>query len=181
MTWESLIKSRCMSAWWWLAPRLTLEYHNQTGISFTNARNYRHRNKIYVLTSLLKQIYSQPTFCTWIYCTVNTVCHSCCHHCEFTSRGTHEQQCCYRRFKLTSQLLQLIEWKNVTQTNQRHDMGLSSWLRLQLNRVSMSFLCEWVSSETRSGSKSSLKSSLKSRLIVNMVPGHQAQGCDYCN
>ena len=51
---ESRSKSRYRSARWWLAPRLTFEYHNQTGICFTNTRNYCHRNKIYVFTSLLK-------------------------------------------------------------------------------------------------------------------------------
>ena len=85
-----------------IAPRLTFEYHNQI---FT--KNYCHRNKIYVLTSLLKQIYLQPAVCARIYCTVNTVCHSCCHHREFTSWHTHEQRCCYFRFEMTSQLLPL--------------------------------------------------------------------------
>ena len=102
---ESRSKPRCRSARWWLAPRLTFEYHNQTGICFTNTRNYCHRNNIYVLTSLLKQIYLQPTVCARIYCTVNTACHSCCHHREFTSWRTHERQCCYCGFEMTSQLL----------------------------------------------------------------------------
>ena len=80
--------ARCRSARWWLSPRLTFEYHNQTGICFTNTRNYSHRNKIYVLTSLLKQIYLQLAEFARIHCTVNTMCHSCCHHCEFTSWRT---------------------------------------------------------------------------------------------
>ena len=104
---ESRSKSRYRSARWWLAPRLTFEYHNQTGICFTNTRNYCHRNKIYVFTSLLKQIYLQPAACARIYCTVNTACHSCCHHREFTSWRTHERQCCYCGFEMTSQLLPL--------------------------------------------------------------------------
>ena len=54
---KSRSESRCRSARWWLAPRLSSEYHNRTDICFTNTRNYCHRNKIYVLTSLLKQIY----------------------------------------------------------------------------------------------------------------------------
>ena len=100
-------KSRYRSARWWLAPRLTFEYHNQTGICFTNTRNYCHRNKIYVLTSLLKQIYLQSAECARIYCTVNMVCHSCYHHREFTSRRTHEQRCGDCGFEMTSQLLPL--------------------------------------------------------------------------
>ena len=104
---ESRSKSRYRSARWWLAPRLTFEYHNQTGICFTNTRNYCHRNKIYVFTSLLKQIYLQLAACARIYCTVNTACHSCCHHREFTSRRTHEQRCGDCGFEMTSQLLPL--------------------------------------------------------------------------
>ena len=42
-----------------------------------------------------------------MYCTVNMVCHSCCHHREFTSWRTHEHQCCYCGFEMTSQLLPL--------------------------------------------------------------------------
>ena len=98
-----------------------------------------------MLTSLLKQIYLQPTVCARIYCTVNTVCHSCCHHREFTSRRTHERQCCYCGFEMTSQLLPNVdfEWKDVTQTKQRRDMRLTSWLTSGLNRVSTIFLCEY--------------------------------------
>ena len=54
---------------WWLPPRLTFEY--QTGICFTNIRNNCYRNKIYVLTSLPKQIYLQPALCARIYCAVS--------------------------------------------------------------------------------------------------------------
>ena len=86
---KSRSESRCRSTRWWLAPTLSSEYHNRTDICFTNTRNYCHRNKIYVLTCLLKQIYLQSTECARIYCTVNTVCHSCYHHREFTSRRTH--------------------------------------------------------------------------------------------
>ena len=63
------------------------------------------QKQIYVLTSLLKQVYLQPAICARIYCTVNTACLSCCHHREFTSWCTHERQCCYCRFEMTSQLL----------------------------------------------------------------------------
>ena len=101
---ESRSKSWCRLARWWLAPWLTLEYYNQTGICFANRRNYCHRNKIYVLTSLLKQIYLQLAACARIYCFVNMV---CCHHREFTSWRTHGQRCCYRGFEMTSQLLPL--------------------------------------------------------------------------
>ena len=151
---ESRSKSRYKSARWWLAPRLTFEYHNQTGIRFTNTRNYCHRNKIYVFTSLLKQIYLQPAACARIYCTVNTACHSCCHHREFTSWRTHD---------LHVKLLWIwddvtivaidFEWKNVTQTKQRRDMRLTSWLTSRLNRVSMIFLCEYDLTWTRTESQ----------------------------
>ena len=53
-------------------------------------------------------IYLQSAECALIYCTVNTVCHSCYHHREFTSRRTYEQRCgdC-SGFEITSQLLPL--------------------------------------------------------------------------
>ena len=104
---KSRSESRCRSARWWLAPRLSSEYHNRTDICFTNTRNYCHRNKIYVLTSLLKQIYLHLAESARTYCTVNTVCHSCYHHREFTSRRTHEQRCGDCGFEMTSQLLPL--------------------------------------------------------------------------
>ena len=64
---KSRSESRCRSARWWLAPRLSSEYHNQTDIRFTNTRNYCHRNKIYVLTSLLKQyIYNRLSVLEYI-------------------------------------------------------------------------------------------------------------------
>ena len=85
---KSRSESRCRSARWWLASRLSSEYHNRTDICLINTRNYCHRNKIYVLTSLLKQIYLQSAECARTYCTVNTVRHSCYHHREFTSRRT---------------------------------------------------------------------------------------------
>ena len=113
----------------WLEPMLTFEDHNQTVICFTNARNYCARNIIIVLTRLLKQIHLQPASCTRIYCAVNTVCDSCCHHREFTSLA----------HPWTAMLLSLIrcdvtivaidfEWKNITQTTQRRDMRRTSWL-----------------------------------------------------
>ena len=146
--------SRCRSARWWLALRLSSEYHNWTDICFTNTRNYCHRNKIYVLTSLLKQIYLQSAECARIYCTVNTVCHSCYHHREFTSRRTHEQRFGDCGFEMTSQLLPLtLSERTVTQTKQRHDMRLTSWLTLWLNRVSMIFLCEYDLTWTRTESQ----------------------------
>ena len=43
---------------------------------------------------MLRSLLKQPDVCARIYCTVNTVCHSCCHHHEFTSRRTHELRCC---------------------------------------------------------------------------------------
>ena len=91
-----------------LASRLTFEYHNQTAwYLFYKYKNYCHRNKIYVLASLLEHLYLQPTVCARIYCIVNTACHSCCHHREFTSWRTHARQCCYCGFEMTSQLLTL--------------------------------------------------------------------------
>ena len=59
------------SARWWLAPRLTFEYNKQTGICLRNTRNNCHKNKIYVLTSLLKQTYLQPALCARIYYAVS--------------------------------------------------------------------------------------------------------------
>ena len=122
-------ESRCSSARWWLAPRLTFGYHNQAGICFTNIRNCCHRSQFYVLKIILKQIHLQPTSCTRIYCAVNKVCHSFCHHREFTSCHNHEQRCCYRGFEMTSQLLLLTlsERKSHTQNNGviwdlRHDL-----------------------------------------------------------
>ena len=177
---ESRSKSWCRSARWWLAPRLSSEYHNRSDICFTNTRNYCHRNKIYVLTSLLKQIYLQSAECARIYCTVNTVCNSCYHHREFTSRRTHEQRCGDCGFEMTSQLLPLTLsartshrqsndaiYETYVMTYVATQSSLDDfplWIRLDLDP-------DRVSSETRSGSKSSLESSLKSRLLVNMTPG----------
>ena len=69
-------------AGWWLIMRLVFEYLNQTDIWFTNIRNHCHINKIYVLTSLFKEIFLTPTLCNWIY----YGCHSSCHHRKFTPR-----------------------------------------------------------------------------------------------
>ena len=71
---------------------------------FYKYNNYCHRNKIHVLTSPLKQIHLQLAMCAQIYRAVNKVCHSCCHHREFTSWRTHEQRRGYRGFEMTSQL-----------------------------------------------------------------------------
>ena len=131
---ESRSKSRYRSARWWLAPRLTFEYHNQTGICFTKTRNYCHRNKIYVLTSLLKQIYLQSAECARIYCTVNMVCHSCYHHREFTSRRTHEQRCGDCGFEMTSQLL---PWTLSERTSHRQINDAIWDLRHDLRRDSI--------------------------------------------
>ena len=46
-----------------------------------------------------------------------------------------------------------FEWKNVTQTKQRRDMRLASWLKSRLNRVSMIFLCEYDLTWTRTESQ----------------------------
>ena len=46
-----------------------------------------------------------------------------------------------------------FEWKNVTQTKQRRDMRLTSWLTSRLNRVSMIFLCEYDLTWTRTESQ----------------------------
>ena len=151
---KSRSESRCRSARWWLAPWLSSEYHNRTDICFTNTRNYCHINKIYVLTSLLKQIYLQSAECARIYCSVNTVCHSCYHHREFTSRRTHKQRCGDLLWVGDDVTIIAIdfEWKNVTQTKQRRDMRLRSWLTSWLNRVSMIFLCEYDLTWTRTES-----------------------------
>ena len=174
---KSWSESRCRSARWWLAPRLSSEYHNRTDICFTNTRNYCHRNKIYVLTSLLKQIYLQSAECARTYCTVNTVCHSitiansrpgapmnsdvaivgsrwrhnCCHWLWVKERHTDKATTRYETYVMT-----------YVATQSSLDFPL--WIRLDLDP-------DRVSSETRSGSKPSLESSLKSRLLVNMAPG----------
>ena len=152
---ESRSMPRCRSARWGLAPRLIFEYHNQTDICFTNTRNYCHRNKIYVLTSLLKQIYLQPTVCARTYCTVNTACHSCCHHREFTSWRTHERQLMLLLWIRDDVTIVVIdfEWKNFTQSKQRRDMRLTSWLTSRLKWVSMIFLCEYDLTWTRTESQ----------------------------
>ena len=72
-----------------------------------------------------------------------------------------------------------FEWKNVTQTKQRHDMRLTSWLTSRLDPslddfplwIRLDLDPDRVSSENRSVSKPSLESSLKSRLFVNTAPG----------
>ena len=140
-----------MSARWLLAPRLTFEYHNQTGICFTNTRNYCHRNQICVLTSILKQIYLQPAECARIYCTVNTG--VILNHREFPSWRTTwtTMLLLWIRDDVTIVAID-FEWKNVTQTKKRRDMGLTSWLTLRLNRVSMIFLCEYDLTWTRTES-----------------------------
>ena len=151
----SRTESRCRSDRWWLAPRLSSEYHYRTDICFTNIKHYCHRNKIYVLTSLFKQIYLQSAECARIYCTVNTVCHSCYHHREFTSRRTHECSAMWRLWVRDDVTIVAIdfEWKNPTQTKQRRDMRLTSWLTSRLNRVSMIFLCEYDLTWTRTESQ----------------------------
>ena len=147
---KSLSKSRCRSARWWLATKLTLDNHKQTGICFTNTTICCHRNKLYVLTSLPKQLYLQPAFCAWTYCTVNKVCHPCCHHPEFTSQRTHAQRCWNRGFKMTSQLLPLTFSERTSHRpsndaiwDLRYDWGHDStaswwdplWIRLVLDRT----------------------------------------------
>ena len=168
---KSRSKPRCRSARWWLAPRLTFEYHNQTGICFTNTRNYCHRNKIYVLTSLLKQIYLQSAECARIYCTVNTVCHSCYHHHKFTSRRTHEQGCGDCGFVMMSQLLPLTlsERTSHRQSNDaiwdlRHDLRRDSIESRWFSFVNMTWLgprpsLKWDS--VRVQAKSWVKSQVK--------------------
>ena len=180
-------ESRCRSARWWLAPRLSSEYHNRTDICFTNTRNYCHRNKIYVLTSLLKQIYLQSAECARTYCTVNTVCHSCYHHSEFTSE-THLWTAMWRLLWVRDDVTIVaidFEWKNVTQTKQRRDMRLTSWLTSRLNRVSMiSFVnTTWLGpgpSLKWNSVRVPAKSWVKSQVKAVSVYGPWAL-CYYCN
>ena len=148
---ESWSKSRCRSARWWLAPRLTFEYHNQTGICFTNTRNYCHRNKIYVLTSQVKQICLQPAVCANIL------------HCE---HGVSPSRIHVLAHPWKAMLLLWIgddvtivaiefEWKNLTQTKQRRDMRLTSWLTPRLSQwfsfVNTTWLGPGPSPEVRLG------------------------------
>ena len=177
---KSRSESRCRSARWWLAPRLSSEYHNRTDICFINTWNYCHRNKIYVLTSLLKQIYLQSAQCARTYCTVNTVCHACYHHREFTSRRTHEQAMwrLWLRDDVTIVAIDFI-W-----VKERHTDKATTWYETYVmtyvaTQSSLDDFPLWirldldpdrVSSGTRSGSKPSLESILKSRLLVNMAP-----------
>ena len=136
-------KSRCRSATWWLAPRLTFEYHNETGTCLINTRNYCHRNKIYVFPSLFKQIYLQRVLRTRIHCAINTVCHSCCRHREFTSWRTHKQRCCYCGLKMTSQLLPLTVNEGTSHRPSNNAIWDLCHVKSRLNRVSMIFLCEY--------------------------------------
>ena len=183
---KSRSESRCRSARWWLAPRLSSEYHNRIDICFTNTRNYCHRNKIYVLTSLLRKIYSQSAEYARIYCTVK-----CEHGVPFllSSSRIHVQahpwtamwrsivgsrwrhNCCHWLWvkerhtdKATTRYETYVMTYVATQSS-LDDFPL--WIRLDLDP-------DRVSSETRSGSKPSLESSLKSRLLVNMAPGHSS-------
>ena len=135
-------------------------------------RNCCHRNKIYVLASLLKQIYLQPAVCTRIYCTVNMVCHSCCHHREFKSWPTPEHQCCYCGFEMTSQLLPLTlnirtphRPSNDAMWDLRHDLRRDLSESRWLSFVNTTWLRPGPSL------KPSLESSLKSRPLVNTAPG----------
>ena len=102
-----------------------------------------------------KYIYNWLCVCTRIYCTVNTVCHSCCHHREFTSWRTHEKRCCYCGFEMTSQLLPLtwVKERCKDQAATRY-MRLTSWLTSWLNQVlRWFFLCEYDLTWTRTESQ----------------------------
>ena len=165
---------------------------------FTNTRNFCHRNKIYVLTSPLKQIYWQPALCAWIYCAVNKVCHSSCHHHEFTSWRTHEERCCYRGSEMTSQLLPLTlsetmscRLSNDTIWDLRHDLGHDltesrwcffvnvTWLgpgpSLKWDSVRVQAK-SWVKSQVKSVSEYCPRAQLAFR---NHSP-HMAPGCCSC-
>ena len=87
-----------------------------------------------------KYIYNWPCVLEYIM-----VCHSCCHHREFTSWCTHEERCCYRGFEMTSQLLPLILSERTPHRISKRDMRLT----LRLNQVSMIFLCEYDLTWTR--------------------------------
>ena len=65
---ESRRKSCCGLTRWWFVPRLPLEYLLRSVISFINIIQYSFRNKIRVLTSIFKQIFSCPVLCNPIYC-----------------------------------------------------------------------------------------------------------------
>ena len=176
---KSRSESRCRSARWWLAPRLSSEYHSRTDICFTNTRNYCHRNKIYVLTSLLKQIYLQSAECARIYCTVNTE-----HGVSFlvSPSRIHVQAHPWTvmwRLWVRDDVTIVAIW-----VKERHTDKATTWYETYVmtyvaTQSSLDDFPLWirldldpdrVSSETRSGSKPSLESSLKSRLLVNMAP-----------
>ena len=70
---ESRSKSRCRSARWWLAPRLTFGYCNQSCICFTNTRNYCHWNK-YMCWHVFSNKYIYNRLCVLQYIVLWTQC-----------------------------------------------------------------------------------------------------------
>ena len=181
---KSRSESRCRSARWWLAPRLSSEYHNRTEICFTNTRNYCYRNKISVYSQVLsnKYIYNRLSvleyIVLWTRCVILVIPiansrpgaptnsdvaivgsrwrHNCCHWLWMKERHTDKATTRYETYVMTY----------VATQSSLDEFPL--WIRLDLDP-------DRVSSETRSGSKPSLESSLKSRLLVNMAP---VTGCD---
>ena len=129
------------------------------------------------MSSLLKQSYWQPGLCPRIYYAVNRhgVSSSRIH---VLAQPWTAMLLSWNRGDVTIVAID-SEWKTITQTKQRRDMRLTSWLRSRLN-PSLDDFPWWiqldldpggVSSETRSGSKPRLKWIIKSRLTVNMAPG----------
>ena len=180
---ESQSKSRCRSARWWLAPRLTFESQPNWYLFYKYKKSLLQKQNLYVDKSSQTNIFTIGFVCLNI---------SCCE--QGVSLLLSPSWINILAHPWTTVLLSWIqdvtivaidsEWKNVTQTKQRRDMRLASWLTSRLNRQSMIFLCAWIQldldpglvpSETRYGSKPSFKSSLKSRLLVNMAPG--IRGC----
>ena len=152
---KSRSESRCRSARWWLAPRLSSEYHNRTDICFTNTRNYCHRNTQNLCVDKSSQ--------TNIF-TIGWVCSNilyCEHSVSFLLSPSrihvqaHPWTAMWRLWVRDDVTIVAIdfEWKNVTQTKQRRDMRLTAWLTSWLNRVSMIFLCEYDLTWTRTESQ----------------------------
>ena len=166
---KSRSESRCRSARWWLAPRLSSEYHNRTDICFTETKSMCWQvfsNKyIYNRLSVLEYI----VLWTRRIILVNTIANSRPGAPINSDVGSRWRHNCYRWLwvkerhtdKATTRYETYVMTYVATQSS-LDDFPL--WIRLDLDP-------DRVSSETRSGSKPSLESSLKSRLLVNMAPG----------
>ena len=91
--------------------------------------NYCHRSKMYVLTSLLKQIYLQTALCARLRCVIFVMSPSQIHVLW------HPWIAMFLSWIGDDVTIVAIDsgWKKVTHTKQRRDMRLRSWFTLWLN------------------------------------------------